>query len=164
VVGNSFGLGFCHRALGRQQVPGGWPIQTARQRDRLRKACSTTIANHLSGTIRGSHASNHRGLGFHPLALEVSANLVNKPMTDGTDTARDDGQWKVVAGVWTSKGRIYVPAINSLCGKVLNLFHDIPESGHFVALKTTELVLRDIYWPVLDSRVRKYVRGCVVCH
>jgi hypothetical protein len=85
-------------------------------------------------------------------------------MIDGTDTAKEESQWKVVAGVLTYEGRIYVPAIDSLQGKVISLFHDIPESGHFGALKTTELVSRDFYWPVMDTRVRKYVSGCEVCH
>ena len=85
-------------------------------------------------------------------------------MIDGTDTAQEESQWKVVAGVLTYEGRIYVAAIDSLRGKVISLFHDIPESGHFGALKTTDLVSRDFYWPVMDTRVRKYVSGCDVCH
>jgi len=47
---------------------------------------------------------------------------------------------------------------------VISLFHDNPESGHFGALKTTELVSRDCYWPAMDSGVRMYVSGCEVCH
>jgi len=99
-----------------------------------------------------------------PLAVDVSAKLVDRPMIDGTDTAKEESQWTVVAGVLTYEGRIYVPAIDSLRGKVISLFHDIPESGHFGALKTTELISRDFCWPVMDTRVRKYVSGCEVCH
>jgi len=99
-----------------------------------------------------------------PLAVHLSAKHVDRPMIDGTDTAKEESQWKVVAGVLTYEGRIYVPAINSLRGKVISLLHDIPDSGHFGALKTTELVSRDFYWPVMDTRVRKYVSGCEVCH
>ena len=62
------------------------------------------------------------------------------------------------------RGRIYVPAVDSPCGKVISLFHDNPESGHFGALKTTELVSRDFYCPAMDSHVCKYVSGCIVCH
>jgi hypothetical protein len=85
-------------------------------------------------------------------------------MIDCTDTAKRRSQWKVIAGVLTNNVRIYVPVINSLRGKVISLIHDIPESGHFAALKTTVLGSRDYYWPVLDSRVRKYVRGSDVGH
>jgi len=35
------------------------------------------------------------------VAADVSVKLVNGPMMDGTDSARDESQWKVVAGVWT---------------------------------------------------------------
>ena len=64
----------------------------------------------------------------------------------------------------TYEGRIYVPAVDSPRGKVISLFHDNPESGHFGALKTTELQSREFYWPVMDSRVRKYVSSCEVWH
>jgi len=66
VVGSSFGFRLCHRALGRQQEPGWWPIQTARLQDRLWKACGMTVGNCLSGTIWRSHASNYRVPGFRP--------------------------------------------------------------------------------------------------
>ena len=99
-----------------------------------------------------------------PWAADVSAKLVDRPMIEGPNTAKEESQWKVVAGVLTYEGRIYVPAVDSLRGKVISLFHDNPESGHFGALETTELVSRDFYWPVMDSRVRKYVSGCEVCH
>jgi len=99
-----------------------------------------------------------------PLAVDLSAKLVDRLMIDGTDTMKEESQWKVVVGVLTYEGRIYFSATDSLRGKVMSPFHDNPESGHFGALKTTELVSRDFYWPVMDSRVRKYVSGCEVCH
>jgi len=97
-------------------------------------------------------------------AVDVSAKLVDRPMIDSTDNAKEESQWKVVTGVLTYEGRIYVLATDSLRGKVISLFHDNPESGHFGALKTTEVVSSDFYWPAMDSRVHKYVSGCEVCH
>ena len=64
VVGNSFGLVLCHRAPGRLQEPSPWPIQTGWIRDRLRKACGTSIGNRLSGNIRQAHDSNYLGPWF----------------------------------------------------------------------------------------------------
>jgi hypothetical protein len=61
-------------------------------------------------------------------------------------------------------GRGYVPAVDSLPANVISLFHDNPESSRYGALKTTELVSGDFSWPAMDSRVRKYVSGCQVCH
>jgi len=98
------------------------------------------------------------------LAVDVSAKLVERPMIDGTDTAEEESQWKVLAGVLTCEGRIYVPATDSLRGKVISLFHENPESGHFGALKTTEGVSSDFYWPAMDSRVRRFLSGCKVSH
>ena len=99
-----------------------------------------------------------------PLEVNGSAKLVDQHMIDGTNTTKEGSQWKVVAGVLTYEGRIYVPAIDSLRGKVISLFHDIPESGRFGAFNASELASRDFYWPVMDSRVHKYVSGCKVCH
>jgi len=98
------------------------------------------------------------------LAVDVSAKLVDRPAADGTDAAENDTQSEVVVGALTYGRRIYVPAVDSLRGKVISLFHDNPESGHFGALKTTELVSRDFYRPAMDSHVRRYVSGCEVCH
>jgi len=64
----------------------------------------------------------------------------------------------------TYEWRIYVPATYSLRGKVISPFHYNPESGHCGAFETTELVSRDFYWAAKDSRVRKNVGGCEVCH
>jgi hypothetical protein len=99
-----------------------------------------------------------------PLATDGTAKLLNQPMMEVTDTTKEQSQWRVVAGVLTYERRIYIPVTDSLCGKVISLFHDNPESGRFGALKTTELVSRDFYWPVMDGRVCTYVSGCEVCH
>jgi hypothetical protein len=98
------------------------------------------------------------------LGVYVLAKLVNRQMIEGTDTTKGKREWKVLAGVLTYEGRIYVPATDSLCGKVFILFLDNPESGHFGAPNTTELVSRDFYWPAMDLCVRKYVSSCAVCH
>jgi len=101
---------------------------------------------------------------FYSLAADVSAKLVDRPVADDTDTAEEESQWKVVAGALTYEGRISIPAIDHLHGKVTSIFHENPESGHFGALKTTELVGRDFCWSAMDSHVCKYVSGWKVCH
>jgi hypothetical protein len=57
-------------------------------------------------------------------------------------------------------GRIYGPAVNSLCGKVIIPLNDNPGSGYVGARNTTELVASDFYWPAIDSDICKYVSGC----
>ena len=98
------------------------------------------------------------------LAANISEQLVDRPMIECSDTPKEKSQLKLVVGVLTYEGRIYVPVVDSLLGNVFSLFHDNPESGHFGALKTTELVSRDFYFAVMDSRVRKDVSGYEVCH
>jgi len=102
------------------------------------------------------------------LAVDVNPRLVDIPMISGqegsSDSGRDRDQWKVISGALTYKGRIYVPEDDSLRGKVISVFHDNPESGHFGALMTAELASRDFYWPALDATVRKYIVGCELCH
>jgi len=122
-----------------------------------------TIGNFLNGTVQQSHASHHSGSGFKRLAVDVWGKLVDRPAVDKTDKAGKEGQWNVIAGALTYEERIYVPAVGCVCGKVISLFHDNPQSGHFGALKTTELVSSDFYWPVMDSGVRKYGSSCKVC-
>jgi len=98
------------------------------------------------------------------LAADIFAKLVDRPVADATDTVEEESQWTVVAGPLTYEGRLYIPAINHLRGKVITLFHDNPESGYFGALKTTEVVSRDFYWSAMDSHVCKHVSSCEVCH
>jgi len=98
------------------------------------------------------------------LVADVSVKLVEQPMIEGTDSAKEKNQWRVVAGVLPYEGRMYVPAVHSPHGKVISLINDNPLSGHFRPLKTEKLACRDFYWPVMDSGVRKYVSSSEVCH
>jgi len=59
----------------------------------------------------------------------------------------------------TYEGRIHIPAVDSLHGNVISLFQDNPESSHFGALKTAELVSRDFGRPAMNVHVREYVSG-----
>jgi len=80
------------------------------------------------------------------LAIDVSPKIVDTPIFGDLDASTksptaEESQWRVITGVLTYKGRIYIPTDDSLCGKV-TIFHDNPESGHFGAM---ELMSRDIY-------------------
>jgi len=140
--------------------PSRWPdheISYERPASRLLATVSVEPYDYLIAPIIAAQASD-------PFAADVSAKLVDLPIIEGSATAKEASQWKVVAGVSTYEGMIYVPAVDSLCGKEISLFHDNPESSHFGAIKTTELVSRNFYWPVMDLRVCTYVSGCEVCH
>jgi hypothetical protein len=94
------------------------------------------------------------------LATDVKHRIIDTPMVGYPDLSKAGGpdgpteeEWKIISGALTYEGRIYVPADASLRNKVISLFHDNPESGHFGALRTAELVSIDFYWPVLDAAI-----------
>ena len=100
-----------------------------------------------------------------PLATDTKNKIGYPGLPNGQDgsTAKVvDMQWKVIAGGLTFEGRIYVP--EALRNQVISLFHNNPESGHFGALWTAEIVSSDFYWLGRDTTVGKYVAGCQVCH
>jgi len=105
------------------------------------------------------------------LATDANKEIVDIPMAgypDLTVNGRAQGakdshrNWKVTSGALTYKGWIYIP--EPLRSKVISLFPDNSKSGHFAALRTTELVSRDCYSTAMGATVWKYVAGCEVCH
>jgi len=72
-------------------------------------------------------------------------------------------QRKFISGALTYERRIYVLGDALLHDNVISLFHDHRGSNHFRALRTAELVSRDIYWPGLDATIRKFLAGWEVC-
>jgi hypothetical protein len=113
-----------------------------------------TTVEPFSDLLPGIKAS----LNTDPLATDMKNKIGGQ---DGSKDKDTDMQWKVGTGALTFEGRIYLP--EALRNQVICLFHDKPESGHFEALRTAELVSRDFYWLRLDTTVRNYVTGCEVC-
>jgi RNase H-like domain found in reverse transcriptase/Reverse transcriptase (RNA-dependent DNA polymerase)/Integrase zinc binding domain/Chromo (CHRromatin Organisation MOdifier) domain/Integrase core domain len=97
------------------------------------------------------------------LAKDVQGKHGSELTRDSEATGGPE-KWKVIDGALTYEGRIYVPADDKLRARVIRMFHDAPESGHFGILRTAELASRDFYWPAMDITVRKYVTACEVCH
>jgi hypothetical protein len=94
------------------------------------------------------------------LDADMKHRILGTPIVDIHDLQRIDeseeestNEWKLTAGVLTYERRIYVPKHDLLRNKVISSFHDNPESGHFGALKTTELVSRDFHRPAMDATV-----------
>jgi hypothetical protein len=59
-------------------------------------------------------------------------------------------------------GKLGIPTV--LRQEVLQEAHDSAIGGHFGALRTTALVQKEFYWKGLVQDVKRYVRGCAVCH
>jgi hypothetical protein len=94
------------------------------------------------------------------LAADMKHRILGTPIIDIPHLQRIDesqeestNEWKLTAGVFIYERRIYVPKDDLLRNKVISSFHDNPESGHFGALKTTELVSRDFHRPAMDATV-----------
>jgi hypothetical protein len=99
---------------------------------------------------------------INALAADVKHRIVGTPIVEIPNLQRineleedSSNEWKLTTRVLTYEGRIYVPKDDLLLNKVVRLSHDNLEAGHFGALKTTELVSRDFYWPAMDATVRK---------
>jgi len=73
-----------------------------------------------------------------PLATDMKNKIGGQ---DGSKDMDTDMQWKVSTGARTFEWRIYVP--EALRNQVISLFHNNPESRHFGALRTAEIVSRD---------------------
>jgi len=61
------------------------------------------------------------------------------------------------------EGKIYVSKNKTLRVEIIQLHHDIPIAGHGGKWKTTELVMRNYWWPGIMRDVGKYVEGCDMC-
>jgi hypothetical protein len=115
-------------------------------------------------------ASITEAQGTDQLAMDVLRKIADKHVTEHVtehvtqDPATTEDDWTVSAGALTHAGRVYVPDSPGLRARVTALHHDNPESGHFGALKTAELISRNFYWPALPTSVRQYIAGCEVCH
>jgi hypothetical protein len=95
--------------------------------------------------------------------LSSTSNLASDSPPIEDQSTSESQRWKVIAGALTYERRIYVPDDTELRNKVISLFHDPPESGHFGTLRTTELISRDFYWPNIEASVKRYVTACEVC-
>jgi len=130
---------------------------------RLLATLAATTVSPFDDLLQAIKAAQHTD----PLPTDMKNEIDDPdlPKTGGHDGSMDreaDMQWKVIAGAPTFEGRIYVP--QTLRNQVISLFYDNPESGHFGALRTSELVSRDIYGLGQDTTLRKYVACREVCH
>ncbi len=86
--------------------------------------------------------------------------VVHHNAASSTDATND-----VTGGDWdTGGGVLEVPVIpKSLQGKLLRVFHDNPEAGHFGVKKTRLKMSTRMYWNGMSNDIREYVRSCDIC-
>ena len=63
------------------------------------------------------------------------------------------------------EGKVYVLKDEALRVEIIQLHHDTLVDGHGGKWKTTELVMRNYWWPGVTRNMEKYeyVEGCDMC-
>jgi len=127
--------------------PVAWPLATI----------SVELSDDLMPVFIMAQADN-------PLAANISAKLVDRPIADGVETLGEENEGNIVPGALTYQGSIYIPVVDSVPGKVISLLHHNPESSHFADLKTAEPESGNFHCPAMDSYEGNYVGRYEVCH
>ena len=109
----------------------------------------TALSHHIESTSAGD-----------PLVLQALQSMHEDIPLPFRSRLAD---WQVKAGILTYKGRIYIPADDSLRRAILQRCHDHESASHPGFLKTRQLVAAEFWWPGLASFVRHYVEGCALC-
>ena len=61
------------------------------------------------------------------------------------------------------KEKMYVPKDKELRVEIIQLHYDVLVARYEIKWKTTELVMRNYWWPGVTRDVGKYVEGCNMC-
>ncbi len=77
--------------------------------------------------------------------------------------ANEDRRYLVANGALLFKGRLIVPADDSIKLPILQSRHDHPTAGYQGIAQTKELVQRDFDWPGWGDYVETYVKECTTC-
>jgi hypothetical protein len=72
-------------------------------------------------------------------------------------------RWKLIDGVLTYQGRLYVPPVRAVCEELMKRHHDDPYAGHFGVSRTLALLQRKYHWQSMPGDVAAYVKSCDVC-
>ena len=56
--------------------------------------------------------------------------------------------------------KIWVPENEGLRTTIISRCHDNPLAGHGGTAKTTELITRQYYWPMMRETIKQYIKNC----
>ena len=73
-------------------------------------------------------------------------------------------EWEEHNGLVLFRGKVYVPLDTQLWHDIVEAHHDTLVTGHSGQWKTTELVVRNYWWPGMGHYITKYVKGCDLCN
>jgi len=90
--------------------------------------------------------------------LDDSYLAICRQLSSGEVT---DKCYELVDDILCWKKRIYVP--KELRQRIMHSEHDSKVAGHFRRERTMELVIRNFYWPNMETDIRKYCNECDNC-
>ncbi len=61
------------------------------------------------------------------------------------------------------EGKVYISKNEELRMKIIQLYHNVLVAEYEGKWKTTELVMRNYWWPEITKNVGKYVEGYNLC-
>jgi len=93
----------------------------------------------------------------------VSAQKVSLPL-DNSVTGPSSSDVGGPESGQTPCRNLLVPVLpKSLITKVLQQFHDAPESGHMGSKKTKNAIKERFFWPNMNKEIHEYVKTCKKC-
>ena len=76
---------------------------------------------------------------------------------------RYEGYKLEVDGLFTYKGRIYIPYVAGLRRFVMDEIHQAPYSGHPGYQKTIATARKQYFWPGMKKGMAEYISRCMKC-
>jgi len=80
----------------------------------------------------------------------------------GVKVVREE-EWQLEEDLVLKEGKVYMLKDKELRAEIIWLHHDVPIARHGGEWKTTELVMRNYWWPGVTRDVGRYVEGCDMC-
>ena len=68
-------------------------------------------------------------------------------------------EWQLEGDLILKERKVYVPKDEELRVEIIQLHHDVPVARHGGKWKTTELVMRNYWWPGVTKDMMRYVEG-----
>ena len=68
-------------------------------------------------------------------------------------------EWQLEGDLVLKERKVYVPKDEELRVEIIQLHHDVPVARHGGKWKTTELVMRNYWWPGVTKDMMRYVEG-----
>ena len=75
----------------------------------------------------------------------------------------DPHKLKQISRMWWKGNQLVIMADVPLRRTIVQMHHDPPAYGHPGISRTTELVMRRLWWPRIAQDVKEYVNGCADC-